>query len=225
MRMGFILLLMGFGAGVIASEAPTGDWPQWRGPNRDGIVSSGPKLLDAWPTGGPKLLWKSGPIPSGTKGGAGSVAVAGGKLFVFVHSRRINGTVILSTQEVTEMGWAEGVPEDLVKKIDESIKSEKWRNLKPGPAMDDYIKEFTATLDSKLAEKFGTFIHTRMNHEPLNWDGLVRLANIRDKEIPALEKLRDFIGLSVHESVYDGAYQTARALLNKKYAGYLDTAI
>ncbi|MBL9128701.1 MAG: PQQ-like beta-propeller repeat protein [Verrucomicrobiales bacterium] len=34
------------------------DWPQWRGPNRDGI-SSETGLLAAWPQGGPRLAWKS----------------------------------------------------------------------------------------------------------------------------------------------------------------------
>jgi outer membrane protein assembly factor BamB len=32
------------------------DWPQWRGPNRDG-VSKETGLLKTWPTEGPKLLW------------------------------------------------------------------------------------------------------------------------------------------------------------------------
>src|SRR5262245_44593375 len=32
------------------------DWPQWRGPNRDGI-SKEVGLLKTWPKEGPKLLW------------------------------------------------------------------------------------------------------------------------------------------------------------------------
>src|SRR5262249_50721634 len=32
------------------------DWPQWRGPNRDGI-SQEKGLLKEWPNGGPQLLW------------------------------------------------------------------------------------------------------------------------------------------------------------------------
>ncbi len=53
------------------------DWPQWRGPNRDG-VSTETGLLKAWPKGGPKLLWQAdiGGV------GYGSPAVAGGKLYV-----------------------------------------------------------------------------------------------------------------------------------------------
>ena len=43
-------------ARLIASPEP--DWPQWRGPRRD-AVSTETGLLDSWPEGGPKLLWKS----------------------------------------------------------------------------------------------------------------------------------------------------------------------
>jgi outer membrane protein assembly factor BamB len=34
-----------------------GDWPQWRGPTRDG-VSTETNLLDKWPEDGPPLAWK-----------------------------------------------------------------------------------------------------------------------------------------------------------------------
>jgi hypothetical protein len=52
------------------------DWPQWRGPNRDG-VSKETGLLKQWPTNGPPLVWKA----SGAGGGYSSLAVAGGRLF------------------------------------------------------------------------------------------------------------------------------------------------
>ncbi len=37
--------------------SPEPDWPQWRGPRRDGI-SDETDLLATWPDDGPKLLWK-----------------------------------------------------------------------------------------------------------------------------------------------------------------------
>ena len=51
-------------------------WPQWRGPNRDGI-SGETGLLDAWPASGPPIVWKS----TGLGGEYSSVAVAGGRVF------------------------------------------------------------------------------------------------------------------------------------------------
>ena len=42
----------------------TSDWPQWRGPQRDGI-SQERGLLKQWPAGGPKLLWQVNDIGDG----------------------------------------------------------------------------------------------------------------------------------------------------------------
>jgi len=47
---------------LIGSEA--GDWPQWRGPRRDGI-SDEKGLLSSWPSEGPSLLWKVSEIGRG----------------------------------------------------------------------------------------------------------------------------------------------------------------
>src|SRR5882762_8872519 len=53
-----------------------GEWPQWRGPNRDGI-SKETGLLKEWPADGPPLVWKT----TGAGGGYSSLAIAGGRLF------------------------------------------------------------------------------------------------------------------------------------------------
>lgn len=47
------------------------DWPQFRGPNRNGI-SRETGLLKQWPEGGPKLVWQNKDVPAGW--GAASVA-------------------------------------------------------------------------------------------------------------------------------------------------------
>lgn len=47
---------------LIGSAAP--DWPQWRGPRRDGI-SAETGLMQSWPEGGPRLLWKVSGIGRG----------------------------------------------------------------------------------------------------------------------------------------------------------------
>ncbi len=75
-------------ASLAQSAAGQADWPQWRGPNHDGIATAGPKLLDCWPKEGPKQLWKSELIPGGYNGGCGSVVVARGRAFVFANWHR-----------------------------------------------------------------------------------------------------------------------------------------
>jgi outer membrane protein assembly factor BamB len=52
------------------------DWPQWRGPRRDG-KSPETGLLASWPAGGPKLVWKA----AGLGEGYSSFAVVGGRLY------------------------------------------------------------------------------------------------------------------------------------------------
>lgn len=56
------------------SDAPS-DWPQWRGENRD-AVSPERGLLDRWPDGGPRVVWR-------TDVGAGysSVSISGDRLY------------------------------------------------------------------------------------------------------------------------------------------------
>jgi outer membrane protein assembly factor BamB len=48
----------------LSALAKTGDWPQWRGPQRDG-ASQETGLLKQWPAGGPKLLWQVNDIGDG----------------------------------------------------------------------------------------------------------------------------------------------------------------
>ncbi len=60
--------------GVLASAA---DWPQWRGPNRDG-KSAETGLLASWPQGGPRLVWKTQGLGEGFSG----PAVVGDRLYL-----------------------------------------------------------------------------------------------------------------------------------------------
>ncbi len=52
------------------------DWPQWRGPNRDG-KSTEKGLLRQWPTGGPKVAWTA----TGLGEGYSSVTTSQGRVF------------------------------------------------------------------------------------------------------------------------------------------------
>lgn len=61
---------------LLAVCASAADWPQWRGPNRDG-VSKETGLLKAWPKAGPKLLWKTDQAGGGLSG----MAVVGGVVY------------------------------------------------------------------------------------------------------------------------------------------------
>lgn len=69
-----VLIVLALAHQALAQSAA--NWPQWRGPNRDGI-STETGLLKQWPAEGPPLVWKA----SGAGGGYSSFSVANGKLY------------------------------------------------------------------------------------------------------------------------------------------------
>lgn len=82
------------------ASAAEGEWPQYRGPNRDNI-STDKGLLDSWPADGPKLAWKQ----TGLGQGYSSVAIADGKLFTM--GNRGNDEMLLAFNVSTgEPLWA-----------------------------------------------------------------------------------------------------------------------
>ena len=68
------VVLLNVAAAALAQSA--GNWPQWRGPNRDGI-SKETGLLKQWPEGGPPLAWKV----TGAGRGYSSFSISNGKLY------------------------------------------------------------------------------------------------------------------------------------------------
>jgi outer membrane protein assembly factor BamB len=73
LRFSILLLLFLLGASSGAGRAD--DWPQFRGPRRDGI-SQEKGLLRAWPAGGPRVLWSLEVAQ-----GYSAAAIHGGKVF------------------------------------------------------------------------------------------------------------------------------------------------
>ena len=85
-----------------------GDWPQWRGPNRDG-VSTEKGLLDKWPEGGPKLVWKA----KGLGVGFSSVSVRDGLIYTMGDGKEAshvfcldakNGKILWTSKPVGKTG-------------------------------------------------------------------------------------------------------------------------
>src|SRR5437762_14283863 len=76
-RLSYLYL---FASVALAMDWPvcpaSADWPQWRGPHRDGI-SPDTGLLTEWPAGGPPLAWKA----NGIGRGFSTVSISGSKIF------------------------------------------------------------------------------------------------------------------------------------------------
>jgi len=74
------------------SYAQAADWPQWRGPGRDGH-SADAGLLQQWPGDGPALRWKAEDIG----GGYSSPSIAAGR--VYLQTTRGNAEFALALDE------------------------------------------------------------------------------------------------------------------------------
>jgi outer membrane protein assembly factor BamB len=70
-------LLAALGLGFFSLAAVAADWPQWRGPQRNGI-SQETGLLKEWPKEGPKLLWQMSNIDDGYS----TPAVVGDRIYL-----------------------------------------------------------------------------------------------------------------------------------------------
>lgn len=89
---------------LLAAPTFAADWPQWRGPNRDGR-SAEKGLIDKFPDGGPKLLWKKSEL-SDIGAGYGSPAVVGGKMYLIGADGAKGG----ATEFVTCLNVKDGSP-------------------------------------------------------------------------------------------------------------------
>lgn len=80
-RVFLVIALSAFIGGPLSAQIK--DWPQWRGPHRDGIGDE-KGLLNDWSKTMPSLVWNSRDLNGGKKSigtGWSSISIAGGKIF------------------------------------------------------------------------------------------------------------------------------------------------
>jgi outer membrane protein assembly factor BamB len=89
------------GALLFVAGLQAGDWPQWRGPERNGI-SKETGLLKEWPKEGPKLLWQRKDLGSGYS----TPSVIGERLYLMSNQGMENESVqALSVKDGKEI-WS-----------------------------------------------------------------------------------------------------------------------
>ena len=93
MRVCRVAAVLGCSVLMLTSASGQGgpglDWPQWRGPERNGI-SRETGLAVQWPASGPPVIWSATNLGAGY----GSMSVSGSR--VFVQGRRNNESVVTS---------------------------------------------------------------------------------------------------------------------------------
>ncbi|MCB1064435.1 MAG: PQQ-like beta-propeller repeat protein, partial [Verrucomicrobiae bacterium] len=144
------------------AHAALADWPQWRGPSRNGVADSDAKLpAELTEENAPKKLWESETIPSDHDGGHGSVAVAGGKVFISVvwhrdvptETRRIDGRAL---SDLGHRGTG-GIDPAVVAKM-ETDRENLSRRLR-GAALDEWAEAWVKeNLDEKTQLSLGSWV-------------------------------------------------------------------
>jgi len=127
--VGLVICLGAFGYNKAAQGA---DWPQWRGPNRDGICSE-TGLLKSWPEDGPEFLWET----TGLGPGYASMAIVDGRLYTM-------GDISLDSEQT-----------QCVIAYDLATHERVWA-VKVGPIHSDGGPRCTPTVDDGLVYAIGT---------------------------------------------------------------------
>jgi outer membrane protein assembly factor BamB len=87
----------------VREPASTGDWPQWQGPDRNGL-SRDTSLLQQWPASGPPMMWSISNLGSGY----GSIAIKDDR--IFVQGARDANSVIYVLNRVDGRGiWSKAL--------------------------------------------------------------------------------------------------------------------
>ena len=85
----------------VTIPAQTSDWPQWRGPERNGI-SQEKGLLKEWPKDGPKLLWQVNDIGDGYS----TPSVSGSRIYLMSNRGLDNEFVMALSAKDRKVIWS-----------------------------------------------------------------------------------------------------------------------
>ena len=132
-----VFLLSGFGhPKEIPSDSQGLNWPQWRGPDRDGL-SFEKGLADHWPEKGPEVLWR---ISVGE--GYSGVAVSNGRLFSMWDEAESQYLICMDARNGKEL-WRH--------KIGNSYKDGWGNGPRSTPVVDNSIVYVTSAYGRLLA--------------------------------------------------------------------------
>ena len=165
------------------------DWPQWRGPLRNGILPESPPLAGQWPSKGLTKLWDSEPIPSDDDGGHGSVVIAGGRVYAAVvwhtdvptETRGIDDLVMRELGYQSVANW----PKETVENM-EKTRLTLDPNLS-GAEFDKFLNDWVdKNLDVKKRQTCAGYVRTRFKRrgDAIPLEVYDRLLTVSKKRFP-----------------------------------------
>lgn len=115
---------------------PAADWPQWRGPSRDGIAAE-KGLIKAWPKEGLKVVWQVE-----TAGvGYSSIAIKGGRIYTMGDLNGVEHIIALNEKDGS-LAWAV-LPEPVRARLEERLTAEWKRGDANGDGAIDEVEAMT----------------------------------------------------------------------------------
>lgn len=171
------------------------DWPQWRGPNRDGVSTDTTPITDVLPAEGLKKVWESEFIPSDHMGGHGSPVVAGEQVFISVvwHDRVPSEQRVIDTEAMQALNYR-GVQPELQKKMEEDRLALNPRLR--GDKLEEWIAEWRKkNLTPKEDVSLGTWVASRFKAGKtafgLEW--LDKIAKQQDKPFASADAFKKWL--------------------------------
>ena len=163
------------------------DWPQWRGPDRNGVAPGGPKLLNAWGKKGPAKCWDSEKLPAGGPAGYSCPVIVDGRVYAFVDSKfsvPFEHRTLSAGALAGLGGLAKLPPKELMDKIEAARTGEQRKTLKGKPLRAWRDKWIADNLDAGQQKKFKYFAQVRLDQgeKAYSLDVLEKLASICGKK-------------------------------------------
>jgi outer membrane protein assembly factor BamB len=183
---------------MVTLSLPASDWPQWRGPLRNGVIPDSPALASQWPDDGPKLLWESDPIPANDDGGHGSPIVADGRVYLSVvwHEDVPSETRTISDLVLRKLGYQN--PNALAPEVRESLEQARMNlgSKLRGKALDDAADKWIAEhLDKRQQDTMSGFIRGRFKKGPLaiSFEDYAKMNAVENKPFPNDEAFKKWV--------------------------------
>ena len=175
------------------------DWPQFRGPTRNGIAPDSPPLLDEFPKDGLKKVWESEEMPMEyfpvNSHEQGSVVVANGKAFIYLQNvlkpqfRRISKLSFVSDE-----GYSADMPPELSKLVEEARVSDARLKLKARKEISAWAAAWANTNLKPEQDKWRKAVLARLsNGSVLSWEVLGKLTENIDRKWDTDKEAQDWM--------------------------------
>lgn len=171
------------------------DWPQWRGPGRDGISTDTTPIAEVVPAEGWKKVWESEFIPSDHMGGHGSPVVAGEHVILSVvwHDRVPSEQREIDVEVMQGLNYRGTTPE-LAKKLEADRLSLNPRLR--GEKLDEWIAEWRkANLTPKDDVSLGGWVASRFKAGKTAFplEALDKVSKQQNKPFPSADAFKKWM--------------------------------